>query len=233
FPLVEIHEIIHVFGLGHIYDDNKKIMYPILFRIKSCEIDSIDENTNNCLKNIYSDNKLEGNCSDLEMYPWPEENYFLDDFKWDKLPVTYSISNCVDKQKNYLQKAERILENFSGYELYEFSLDEENSQVNFYCANSTDESLLNFEADSWSESNYFVAAQPNFVFEDETIKKVKITLFSQNKECGGIELHELLHGLGLRNHYGYWMFYEESLCLDDGVIDRESISKIKEIYGLE
>lgn len=233
FPLVEIHEILHAFGFGHVYDSNKKIMYPIIFRIKSCEVNSIDEKTILCLKYLYSNEEIKGDCNDLNMYPWEnatEEE--IKDFKWDSLPVTYSVSGCIERQKYNLQLAEKLLEKFTDHDLLKL-VGDGYGQINFYCQTVSDEVLLNWETDLWTTTNYFPAAQPEYYFENEKINEVKIRLFGQNRSCGGIELHELLHGLGLRNHYGRWMFYEREVCSEDGTIDRESINALKELYELE
>jgi hypothetical protein len=167
------------------------------------------------------------------MYPWPEEES-INDFKWDSLPVTYSASYCNERQVWNIQKAEKIIEDYTGYNLYEFK-DMEKGQINFNCHDSFYDVLLNYETDFWDTTIYFPASQPYFYFNDnQDIKEVEIILFAQNRTCGGIETHELLHGIGLRNHYGPWMKFETELCdLDTLVLSNESKEKIKEIYSLK
>lgn len=92
---------------------------------------------------------------------------------------------------------------------------------------------LNWETDFWTTTEYFPAAQPYYYFdENNSIDKVELILFGQDRKCGGIELHELLHAAGLRYHEGYWMNYERGVCFHDGPIDTESLEIIKELYNL-
>ncbi|MEK6844046.1 MAG: matrixin family metalloprotease [Nanoarchaeota archaeon] len=233
FPIVELHEIFHAFGFGHTFNNNKEVMYPIKFRIKSCEINQIDPQIISCLKYIYSNGNLSGDCSDRNIFPWSNETDSFEDFKWDNLPVKYSVLDCNENQKKNIILAEEILEEYAGFNLYEQEINGK-SQVNFYCKDSFDDILLNENTDFWTTTDYFPAAQPEYYFEDNgKINEVKITFFAQNRNCGGIELHELLHGLGLRNHYGDWMFYERSICSKEGVIDGDSIDELKYLYSLE
>ena len=127
--------------------------------------------------------------------------------------------------------AERILEENAQSDLYEFQ-ETGKSQISFYCKDSFDDVLFNEHTDFWTTTNYFPASQPEYYFENDKIKNVKITFFAQDRECGGIELHEMLHGLGLINHYGYWMLKERQVCAKDGATDRESIKELKKIYNL-
>ena len=132
-----------------------------------------------------------------------------------------------------LQKAKKVIEKYVGYDIYKF-LENGDAQINFYCGLSFDDVLLNKETDFWDTTSYFPSAQPYFDFEKEKIKEVKIILFAQDRMCGGIEVHELLHGAGLREHYSAWMEQETEMCdTNTLVIGRESIDKIKELYGLE
>ncbi len=231
FPQTEIHEILHTFGFGHKYDNSHSVMAPVIHPIQTCKIKEIDKEITSCLKYIYSDGEKGENCSNLNMYPWKEELEPVD-FKWDRLPITYSVHECKDVQKWNLQKAERIIEKYVGHDIYEF---QENgaAQINFYCGLSFDDVLLNKETDHWDTTTYFPSAQPYFNFENEKIKEVKIILFAQDRTCGGIEIHELLHGTGLREHYGIWMEQETEMCTNTLVVDKASINKIKGLYGLE
>lgn len=232
FPIVELHEILHAFGFGHTVNNNKEVMYPLKFRIKSCEINEIDPQIISCLKYIYSNGKIEGDCSERNMFPWSNETDSFDDFLWDNLPVKYSVFDCNENQKKNIRLAEGILEEYIGFNLYEQEVSGE-AQVNFYCKDSFGDILLNRDTDFWTTGNYFPAAQPEYYFEDDKVKEVKITFFAQDRYCGGIELHEMLHGLGLRNHYGNWMFYERGVCSKEGIIDKDSIEEIKYLYSLE
>ncbi len=232
FPNTEVHEILHALGIGHNYNDSHSIMFPIDYPIQSCKTEEIDKEISSCLKHIYSNGKIGGDCSNLEMYPWPEEKE-IGDFKWENLPITYSIFDCNDRQKRNLQMAEGVIKKYLGYNAYEF-VENRKSDVNFYCHDSFDDVLLNEETDFWDTGVYFPASQPYFYFDkEENIQEVKILLFAQNRTCGGIEVHELLHGVGLREHYGHWMEYETEMCdLNTLVIGKEAIEKIKEIYSL-
>ena len=168
------------------------------------------------------------------MFPWKNETEEISDFKWDTLPVTYSVRNFIERQKFNLNAAEKMFEKFAGNNLLEFK-DDESAQINFYCQDITrlEDILLNWETNFWTTGNYFPAAQPEYFFDNDKVKEVKITLFGQERVCGGIELHELLHGLGLRNHYGPWMWYEREVCKEDGSIDKDSINALKELYELK
>ena len=231
FPQTELHEILHALGFDHVYDDSYSIMAPIKHKIQSCKVKEIDKEIASCLKYIYSNGEIGEGCSNLNMYPWPEEQN-ITDFKWGNIPVSYSVFDCNEKQKWNLQKAEKVLEKYVGHNLYEFK-ENENSQVNFYCHNSFDDVLLNEDTDFWDTTVYFPSAQPYYNFENDKIKEVKILLFAEDRDCGGIEIHELLHGIGLRNRYGSWMKSETELCNTNVmIIDRKSIDKVKEIYGL-
>ena len=234
FPNTEIHEILHALGVGHKYNDSYSIMAPIKHRIQSCKTKKIDEDIVSCLKYIYSNGEIKGDCSNLNMYPWFEEEVEeINDFKWETLPITYSTLNCSERQKKNLQEAEKVIEEYTGYNLYSWVGWGE--QINFHCQDSFDNILLNKETDFWDATVYFPSAQPYFNFDEEgNIGRVKIILFAQDKKCGGIEIHELLHGIGLRNHYGRWMEYETEMCdTRTLVIGREAIEKIKEIYNLD
>jgi len=232
FPQTEVHEILHTFGLGHKYDNSHSVMAPIIHPIQSCKIKELDKEIVSCLEHIYSNGGKEGNCSNLEMYPWGEEQEPAD-FKWESLPISYSIHNCSDTQKWNLQKAENVIEKYTGHDIYKFQEDG-NGQINFYCGQSFEEVLLNKETDFWDSGNYFPAAQPYFYFNNGTISNVKILLFAQDKQCGGMEVHELLHGVGLKTHYGIWMEQEVEMCdTNNMLMDRKSIDKIKEMYGIK
>lgn len=233
FPIVEVHEILHALGFGHTYTDSSDIMYPIDFKIQNCQSNKINEKIVSCLKNIYSNGGM-GDCSDVDTFPFEEDkSRNVTDFKWNSLPVTYSVDNCIPRQINNLRVGVKIIEKYIGYDLFEL-VEPGQANLNFDCEKSVNDTLLNWETDLWDTTAYFPAAQPEYYFDDNgKIKEVEINLFGQGRDCGGIEMHELLHGIGLRKHYGRWMEYERSICSEDGVIDKESINKVKEIYSLK
>ena len=232
FPNTEVHEILHALGIGHNYDNSRSIMFPIKHGIQSCKTNEIEKEVISCLKFIYSNGRIKGNCSSLDLYPWSEEPK-IDDFKWDSLPVSYSISDCNDRQKWNVQKAEKAIEDYIGYDLYNFN-EFGIGKINFRCHDSFDDVLLNRETDFWDTTVYFPSAQPYFNLNEEgNVTDVEILLFAQERNCGGIEVHELLHGLGLRNHYGYWMKHETELCdTMNMILSRKTKDKVIELYGL-
>lgn len=232
FPQTEIHEILHALGIGHVYDDSYSVMAPIKHKIQSCKVEKIDGNVASCLQYIYSNGELGNGCSDLNMYPWEEEQK-SEDFVWDNLPVTYSIFDCNERQVSNIKKAEKVIEKHSAYDLYEFR-EGLKSQINFRCHDSFDDVLLNEDTDFWDMTVYFPSAQPYFKYEGGKIKEVEILLFAQNRSCGGIEMHQMLHGIGLVDHYGRWMEYETELCNTRVmVVGTEAIDKIKEVYEID
>ena len=232
FPQVEIHEILHAFGFGHVLNNSHSVMAPVKHPIQTCKVKEIDKEIVSCLKHTYSNAERGEGCSGINMYPWKEETEPVD-FKWDTLPITYAVHECKDVQKWNLQKAEKVIEKYVDHDIYKFQ-ENGDAQINFYCGLSFDDVLLNKETDFWDTTVYFPSAQPYFDFENDKIKEVKIILFAQDRTCGGIEVHELLHGTGLREHYGTWMEQETEMCdTKTLVIGRESINKIKELYGLE
>ncbi len=232
FPNTEIHEILHAFSFDHNYNNSYSVMAPIKHKIQSCKTKRIDERIVSCLKYIYSDGKAEGDCQNLKMYPWSEEPE-IEDFKWEELPITYSVYDCNERQIRNVQQAEKLIEDHVGYNLYQFN-EVGIGKINFHCMDSFDDILLNEETDFWDETVYFPSAQPSFKYNLEGyIEEVEIILFAQDRVCGGIEVHELLHGIGLRNHYSHWMEYETKMCYTNvRVIGTEAIEKLKEIYYL-
>jgi len=234
FPNTEVHEILHALGIDHTYENSHSIMFPIKYLVQACKTSSIDKNIISCLKYIYSNGTNNESCQNTNLYPWPEENdQPKEDFKWDRLPITYNMIGCNDNQKWNIQKAENLIEKYLGYNLYEFK-EFGLGDINFYCEDSFDNVLLNEETDFWDTGIYFPAAQPYYEVENGRINHVKIILFAEDKRCGGIEVHEFLHGAGLRKHYGPWMNQETGLCNTNTlVLGPEAINKIKEIYSLE
>ena len=234
FPNTEIHEILHALGIGHNYDNSYSIMFPIRHEIQSCKTTEIDKEIVSCLKYIYSNGELEEDCSNINMYPWPEEEEEIKDFKWGGLPITYSVSNCNERQKLNVQKAEKVIEDYIGYDLYKYS-ELGSEKINFRCHDSFEDVLLNEETDFWDTTVYFPSAQPYYnLDENGNVDNLEVLLFAQDRKCGGIEVHELLHGLGLRKHYGPWMEYETELCdTRNMVLSSETKDKIIELYDLE
>jgi len=232
FPQTEIHEILHTFGFGHNFNNSYSVMAPILHPVQTCKNKEIDKEIISCLKYIYTGGKILGNCSSLNLYPWEEEKE-PEDFRWDSLPVSYSLHNCSETQKWNLQKAEKIIEKYAEKNIYLYK-ENEPAQINFYCDLTFNDVLLNKETDFWDTTNYFPSAQPVYYYKNENIGEVRVYLFAQDRACGGIEVHELLHSIGLRSHYGPWMKQETEMCdLNTMLIDRKSINKLKEIYKSE
>lgn len=230
FPLVEVHEILHAFGFAHVTTDRLSVMAPIEHKIQSCDIKHIDSGVANCLQYIYSRGAQGGSCEKYSFFPW--ENETLTDFNWTSLPLSYSIFNCPEKQSVNIRKAEAFLEKHTGNDLFYLnSNDFIPSQINFYCNVSSEDIVLNAETDYWNTGVYFPAAQPSFNFINGTISDVKIILFGEDRACGGIEVHEFLHGLGFREHNSDWLLYETSLCSSNVLlIDKEIIRKINQTY---
>lgn len=233
FPMLEMHEILHALGFGHTYEDSEELMYPIDFKIQSCQGDKLDEKTISCLKNIYSEGQI-GSCENIDLYPFEEDPTLnISNFAWDSLPISYFVKDCNEIQELNLQRGEMILEGRLGYDV--FNLTENSfSDVTFTCMSPLGDVTLNWETDFWSTTNYFPAAQPYYRFDDSgQIKKVEIILFGKDRECGGIEVHELLHAAGVRTHEGYWMWYEKEVCSSQGgVLDTDSLNAVRELYGL-
>lgn len=234
FPNTEVHELLHILGIGHNYENSSSIMFPIKYKIQACKTEKIDEEIINCLKYIYSNGKEGEVCSNLSMYPWEEEEEEeIQDFKWENLPITYNVISCNEQQKDRILKAEKIIEKYVGENIYEFK-EIGFGNINFYCSDTVDNILLNKEADFWTSGVYFPAAQPYFYFDYVgKIKEVKIIMFAQNRPCGGIEVHELLHGAGLRDHYSPWMNNEVELCHPSTmIVGDEAINKLQNLYEL-
>lgn len=65
YPAVEVHEILHVFGFLH-NPSPRSIMYRFSSDYsQGCTIDSIDDVYIDCLRNIYSNGTIPGNCSKI------------------------------------------------------------------------------------------------------------------------------------------------------------------------
>lgn len=233
FPLVEVHEILHALGFGHVNGDPLSVMLPIEHKIQACDVKEIDEGISNCLTYIYSGGSSGGNCEDYDMFPWENQSQ-IEDFKWSSLPVTYSTFNCSEQQIENLKKAETLIEREVNYDLYNFIGKNLLASVNFYCFKSPKNLTLNEETDYWDSGIYFPAAQPYFNFIDKNISNITIYLFGEgDSNCGGIEVHEMLHSLGFRTHNSSWTQRETSLCNTRVMVkDPEIIAKIKEVYVL-
>lgn len=232
FSSTETHEILHALGFGHVYNDDRNVMAPIKLNIKSCKNEQIDERTINCLKGIYSQPQNLSFCEEIDLYPWEEEPT-RDDFKWDSLPVTYSLVNCSNQEASNLRKAEKRIEGVIGHNLFQFVQPGE-ALVLFYCGISFGDVVLNEEVDFWDSGVYFPAAQPIYTFSDDQIKNVSIYLFADKKVCKGIEFHELLHALGFRggDHTSVWFAQETDVCASSQILDELLIEEIKKRYSL-
>lgn len=65
YPALEIHEILHVFGFLH-NPSRSSIMYRFsAYSSNECRIDSIDQVYIDCLRNIYSNGTIPGDCSKI------------------------------------------------------------------------------------------------------------------------------------------------------------------------
>ena len=153
------------------------------------------------------------------------------DFSWPSLPVSYSIFNCDVSRKNRINYFVDFLEEQTGYDLYKYE-ENKKTQINFNCTyyeGNYDEKHLD------PPFTLTPNALPEYIFENEEIKEVRINLYKNR--YFGYELHELLHGIGLINHYGKFMeqslFDMNSIEFENIKNDTEAINKIKEIYGLE
>ena len=67
YPATEVHEILHVLGFDHNYGLND-IMQPYAAETSSdCKTNKIDEKYISCLKYIYSDGTIKGDCTNINM----------------------------------------------------------------------------------------------------------------------------------------------------------------------
>lgn len=93
YPMTEIHEILHTFGFDHNYGLND-IMQPYAEISRRCKITKIDEKYIYCLKNIYSNGTIIGNCTNINFLKLCGEGYILG-------PDKECIKDCKDGYTMY------------------------------------------------------------------------------------------------------------------------------------
>lgn len=227
FPLTEVHEILHVLGFGHTLD-SKSIMAPMKNAIQSCTSREIDPSIVSCLKGIYGSGTSSA-CAGFDMFPWEAERQ-TQNIAWQHTPITYTARECSSRQQTLLRFAETRIENELEFDLYAWS--DANPRVVFQCNRSIDSVVLNEEVDYWDTGVYFPAAQPFYETTQDKLSKITIILFSDTRNCGGIEMHEFLHAAGIRNHPSIWTQHETHLCGSTVKIqDETSIKTLKEMYS--
>lgn len=73
FPVKEIHEILHTFGFGH-RPWNYTIFSNVMSPYVKCSFQKyLDVDILSCLKKIYSNNKIKGECLNVNIYPYNYE----------------------------------------------------------------------------------------------------------------------------------------------------------------
>jgi len=65
YPALEVHEILHVLGFKHNPMSQSIMQSYMASTSNQCKIKHIDEEYISCLKNIYSNGKINGNCSKI------------------------------------------------------------------------------------------------------------------------------------------------------------------------
>jgi len=239
-PVTLIHEILHSLGIGHSENPNS-IMYAYA---NGC-FPEMEESIINTL--IYTYGKKSEDCGGC--YKKNEENVFnISDFLkkdlvWNKLPVAYSTFNCSKNIVDIFQRGVDLLEFNIGTDL--ITLREETpSEVNIYCNEKKMDFIWNIsmnEKDNVDVLFSRVVAKQEYFFRNGNLSKIDIDVYpywtlidSDEVFCGAIEMHQLLHGLGLRNHYGVWMNKNIKLCENQNshVLSPFAIKVVRELYGL-
>lgn len=230
FPHTEIHEILHAMGFGHRIDYIYRVMFPI--KLNSCQVKEIDKETISCLKRIYSNGEIEGDCTNLNIYPY--ENYTeieFEDFTWQKFPVTYSVFNCNSIQLNRLKLAEKQFEEFYKFD---FLIYQENktSQINLYCDTTKEIDAYEIESEYWYD--FKLALRRQYLFDNGRIVQANITLFyhtlcdASDTRATQFEMVPLYRAFGVRNDYGNDM---EFFCPSQGVaFSSLTKARMKELY---
>ena len=250
FPTVEIHEILHAFGLGHIYDSDSRIMYPLKLTYKNCKINEIDNETIYCLKKIYSNGNISGDCSKLGIYPYQlskeeierlEKQNSFEDFTWDSnFPISYSIFDCEEYERKRINSAVGQFEKDINKDFLVLN-ENRNSKINFFCK-KTDEEVFNFETDYWKHNNY-PAINKHYSFgNNNQIVQANISLFGYSYcedsplSNAQLEMLAILRAIGLRNNYGGIMSppkvdYTYNSCTLQNSLGSFTTHKIKEMYN--
>jgi hypothetical protein len=107
YPALEIHEILHVFGIPH-SAMSLSIMSPYAeSSSRDCETKSIDKDYIDCLKYVYSNGSVEGDCifssyiNDENTLSFPNYEYISDcDEGW--FPVTNDDNSCCPEPNMYI-----------------------------------------------------------------------------------------------------------------------------------
>ncbi|MBT4165807.1 hypothetical protein HOE04_02095 [archaeon] len=244
FPQTEIHEILHTFGFRHVYDTPNQIMFPLKISIQTCKIKEIDADTINCLKHIYSNGEIKGDCSNLNIYPYDleyevelkkeEEILEKKNYLWNNYPVTYSILGCEDYATDNIKNAIKEIEINALKELLIYEGDKESSNLKFYCKkyeNISKESF-SYETDFWLDGT--PAINQEYVLEDNKIIGANISLFYYEKclseskyKFSEVSLMAVLRALGLREEEFLLGKGSNSVYCSGGDIRNLLISKIK------
>ncbi len=78
YPDLEVHEILHAFG----FDDipiMDRIMSRYSYSTSDCEIEKIDDDYISCLKKIYSNGEIDGDCSKISFNSFLEFGFEFED----------------------------------------------------------------------------------------------------------------------------------------------------------
>lgn len=95
YPATEVHEILHTFGFGHDYGIID-VMRPDVERSSGdCKVVKIDDKYISCLKKIYSNGRIVGDCSNIIFLKFCKEGYFLgyDDECHEECEVGYIVGD--------------------------------------------------------------------------------------------------------------------------------------------
>lgn len=94
YPALETHEILHLFGFEH-NPETGSIMDPYAAESSNrCSIKRIDYPYINCLKNIYSNGTIEGNCSKISTIITTSNNKDNTECAYGWYPVTGTKFCC-------------------------------------------------------------------------------------------------------------------------------------------
>ncbi|MDO8460516.1 MAG: matrixin family metalloprotease [Nanoarchaeota archaeon] len=233
FPDTEIHEILHSLGFYHNPTYINSIMFPMKLTNK-CNVKNIDSEIIQCLRYIYSNGSLIGDCALTNIPPYLK-NYSLEEKKdliWNSFPITYSIFNCESPEKYKLQNVIRDFETvFKKKNLFVYN---ENtiSQINFYCNDTYYENLYESEiADYWE--NFQPAIKSYYVENMGYLSRSDIHLFYPS-DCkrvsyaSNFELVALYRAIGLRTEEGEDI--KDFSCSYIPGFSSKTMSRLKEMY---
>jgi len=235
FPLIDVHEILHTFGFGHVFDSSNRVMFP-LYPGLTCNVLEIDEKIINCLKKIYSNGQIEGDCSELNIYPYEieEQKLFTDDFAWKEIPVNYSILNCSKNEIVRINYAISVFEDRFGRKFFNYR---ENypTQVNFICKEDAKEELISANTHYWKGTTS-VAINGEYMFVNGNISRVDINFVFYEKcankpvELTQYEMLGVYSASGLQRTYGGDTYFPSSEC---NLLTTSSTTwdRIRELYS--